>query len=41
MSRAWIIGYDIPDPRRLGRVHRAMVNRPSPSEDTSFLCTGN
>ena len=41
MSRAWIIGYDISDPRRLGRVHRAMVNRAMPIEYSIFLFIGN
>lgn len=41
MSRAWLIGYDISDPRRLGRVHRAMVNRATPVEYSIFLFIGS
>ncbi len=41
MSRAWIIGYDITDPRRLNRVHRAMLNRATPIEYSIFLFIGN
>ena len=41
MSRVWIIGYDITDPRRLGRVHRAMVNRATPIEYSIFLFIGD
>jgi len=41
MSHAWVIGYDITDPRRLGRVHRAMVNRATPIEYSIFLFIGN
>lgn len=40
MSRAWLIGYDITDPRRLGRIHRAMVNRATPVEYSIFLFIG-
>ena len=40
MSRAWLIGYDITNPRRLGRVHRAMVNRATPVEYSIFLFIG-
>ncbi len=41
MSGAWLIGYDITDPRRLGRVHRAMVNRATPIEYSVFLFIGS
>ncbi|QLQ25220.1 MAG: CRISPR-associated endonuclease Cas2 [Dechloromonas sp.] len=41
MSHAWVIGYDITDPRRLNRVHRAMVNRATPIEYSIFLFIGN
>jgi CRISPR-associated protein Cas2 len=36
----WIIGYDIADPRRLGRIHRAMVRRATPIEYSVFLFHG-
>ncbi|MDR2677821.1 MAG: CRISPR-associated endonuclease Cas2 [Zoogloeaceae bacterium] len=38
--KSWIIGYDITDPRRLVRVHRAMVNRAMPIEYSVFLFCG-
>ena len=41
MSHAWVIGYDITDPRRLGRVHRAMVDRATPIEYSIFLFIGS
>lgn len=41
MSGAWLIGYDITNPRRLGRVHRAMVNRATPIEYSVFLFIGS
>ncbi len=41
MSPSWLIGYDIGDPRRLGRVHRAMVNRATPIEYSIFLFIGS
>lgn len=37
----WIIGYDITSPRRLIRVHRAMVSRATPIEYSIFLFCGN
>jgi CRISPR/Cas system-associated endoribonuclease Cas2 len=36
----WIIGYDIADPRRLERIHRAMVRRAMPIEYSVFLFLG-
>jgi CRISPR-associated protein Cas2 len=36
----WIIAYDITSPRRLARVHRAMVNRATPIEYSVFLFCG-
>lgn len=41
MSTHWLIGYDITDPRRLGRIHRAMVSRAMPIEYSIFLFIGN
>ena len=41
MSRAWLIGYDITSPRRLGRVHRCMVNHATPLEYSVFLFIGS
>ena len=41
MSRTWLIGYDITDPRRLNRVHRAMSNRATPIEYSIFLFIGS
>ena len=41
MSQIWLIGYDITDPRRLGRVHRAMTNRATPIEYSIFLFIGS
>ena len=41
MSRQWLIGYDITHPRRLGRVHRAMVDRAMPIEYSIFLFIGS
>jgi CRISPR-associated protein Cas2 len=38
--KSWIIGYDITQPRRLNRVHRAMVNRATPIEYSIFLFCG-
>ncbi|MDR1853981.1 MAG: CRISPR-associated endonuclease Cas2 [Azoarcus sp.] len=37
----WIVGYDITSPRRLIRVHRAMVSRATPLEYSIFLFTGS
>lgn len=36
----WVIGYDITDPRRLGRIHRAMLKYATPIENSVFLFTG-
>ena len=36
----WLIGYDITCPRRLQRVHRAMVDRATPIEYSIFLLIG-
>ena len=41
MSQTWLIGYDIANPRRLGRIHRAMVNRATPIEYSIFLFIGS
>ncbi len=41
MSQSWLIGYDIADPRRLGRVHRAMIHRATPIEYSIFLFVGS
>lgn len=41
MSQSWLIGYDIADPRRLIRIHRAMVNRATPIEYSIFLFVGS
>lgn len=40
MSGEWLIGYDIASPRRLGRVHRRMVNWAMPVEYSIFLFVG-
>ncbi|WP_303786878.1 CRISPR-associated endonuclease Cas2 [Azovibrio restrictus] len=37
----WVIGYDITCPRRLQRVHRAMVNVATPIEYSIFLFIGS
>jgi CRISPR-associated protein Cas2 len=39
--KSWIIGYDITSPRRLARVHRALVNRATPIEYSIFLFCGS
>lgn len=36
----WVIGYDITDPRRLQRVHRAMQGYATPLEYSIFLLSG-
>lgn len=41
MPRTWLIGYDITCPRRLQRVHRAMVSRATPIEYSVFLFVGS
>lgn len=38
--RAWVIGYDIADPKRLCRVHRRMCRRAAPLEYSIFLLVG-
>lgn len=40
MPRYWLIGYDITEPKRLQRVHRAMVNYATPIEYSIFLFLG-
>jgi CRISPR-associated protein Cas2 len=41
VSQHWLIGYDITQPRRLGRVHRALVSRAMPIEYSIFLFIGS
>ena len=41
MSQKWLIGYDITEPRRLIRVHRALRNRAMPVEYSIFLFVGS
>jgi len=41
LSGCWLIGYDITQPRRLQRVHRAMVDRATPIEYSIFLLVGS
>ena len=36
----WVIGYDITDPRRLGRIHRALLKQATPIENSIFLFSG-
>ncbi len=38
---AFVIGYDISDPRRLQRVHREMCRHASPLEYSIFLLVGS
>lgn len=40
-NECFVIGYDIADPRRLQRVHRAMCTYASPLEYSIFLLVGN
>lgn len=40
MSPAFVIGYDITEPRRLSRVHRIMVQHAMPLEYSIFLFIG-
>lgn len=40
-TRAFVIGYDISDPRRLQRIHRAMCEHASPLEYSIFLLVGS
>ncbi|MCA1973121.1 MAG: CRISPR-associated endonuclease Cas2 [Caenispirillum sp.] len=39
-ARAYVIGYDIADPRRLGRIHREMLRHACPIEYSVFLLVG-
>lgn len=39
-ERAFVIGYDIASPRRLGRVHREMLKHACPLEYSVFLLVG-
>lgn len=39
-QRAYVIGYDIADPRRLQRVYREMCRHASPLEYSVFLLVG-
>lgn len=41
MTQNWLIGYDITNPKRLGRVHRALVSRATPIEYSIFLYIGS
>ena len=41
MTQNWLIGYDITDPKRLNRVHRAMVKLATPIEYSIFLYIGS
>lgn len=40
-DRAFVIGYDIADPRRLMRVHREMCRHATPLEYSIFLLVGS
>lgn len=39
-ARAYVIGYDIASPRRLARIHRAMLRHACPIEYSVFLLVG-
>jgi len=39
-QRAFVIGYDIASPRRLGRVHREILKHACPLEYSVFLLVG-
>ncbi|PKO88407.1 MAG: CRISPR-associated protein Cas2 [Betaproteobacteria bacterium HGW-Betaproteobacteria-10] len=41
MTQSWLIGYDITAPKRLGRIHRILVNRATPIEYSIFLYLGS
>lgn len=40
MATSWIIGYDVADPRRLGRLYREMCRHAMPLEYSVFLLVG-
>jgi len=40
-KRAFVIGYDIASPRRLGRVHREMCKHAAPIEYSVFVLVGS
>ncbi|MCG3167843.1 MAG: CRISPR-associated protein Cas2 [Rhodocyclaceae bacterium] len=40
-ERAFVIGYDIASPRRLGRVHREMRKHATPIEYSIFVLVGS
>lgn len=39
-ERAWLVAYDVADPRRLGRVHRRMLRHAVAIEYSVFWLTG-
>ncbi len=40
IERAWLVAYDIANPRRLGRVHRCMLRHAAAIEYSVFWLTG-
>lgn len=38
--KSWLIGYDIANPKRLGKIHRLMIAYATPIEYSIFLFTG-